>query len=190
LFSYIRADIERQFAPEERTAGIPFWRVMQVVLLKPELWVICLYRYGRWAHTRCHSPLLQFFLGIPYLLLHRPLMLLCGVHIPWDADIGKGLFIGHCGSIWIGPVKIGVNCNISQEVTVGIGGRGERRGMPEVGDRVWFGPGAKVFGRIKIGDDVAIGANSVVSKSLPTKAVVLGNPGRIVGHEGSADFIH
>ena len=83
----------------------------------------------------------------------------------------------------------GEYCNISQQVVIGLGGKGDFRGIPEIGDRVYIGPGAKIFGKISIGNNVAIGANAVVSKSIPDNAVVVGNPGRIVGYEGSGSLI-
>ena len=82
-----------------------------------------------------------------------------------------------------------MDCNLSQGVTIGIGGRGERRGVPRVGDRVYFGPGAKVFGPIVVGDDVAIGANSVVNRDVPPRAVAVGVPFRVVSLEGSFDLV-
>jgi len=49
-------------------------------------------------------------------------------------------------------------------------------------------PGAKIFGPITIGNDVAIGANAVVTKDLPDNAVAVGIPARIISYEGSKDF--
>jgi serine O-acetyltransferase len=70
-----------------------------------------------------------------------------------------------------------------------VGGRGENRGSPKLGDRVFVGPGACLFGSITIGNDVAIGANAVVTKDLPDNAVAVGVPAKIVSYKGSQDFI-
>jgi len=153
------------------------------------LWIILLYRYGRWLHIHFKVPVIKTILGIPYSVITNVLEIILGIHIPWTADIGKGFYIGHFGGIWLGNIKMGEYCNISQGVTIGIGGRGEFRGVPEIGDRVYIGPGAKIFGKIRIGNNVAIGANAVVSKSLPDNAVAVGNPARIVGYEGSSEVI-
>jgi serine O-acetyltransferase len=159
------------------------------MLRNTPLWAIILYRYGRWVYTECEIPIIKTISKIIYNLLFVPTSLLLGIFIPWSADIGEGLYIGHYGSIWIGPIKMGKHCNISQEVTIGIGRFGGSRGVPKIGDRVYIAPGAKIFGKIRIGNDVAIGANSVVSKNIPDRAVVVGNPGRIVGFNGSEGMI-
>jgi serine O-acetyltransferase len=85
--------------------------------------------------------------------------------------------------------KIGNYCNLGQQVTIGVGGRGEKRGTPKLGNRVFVGPGAKIFGAITIGNDVAIGANAVVTKDLPDNAVAVGIPAKVISYEGSKDFI-
>jgi serine O-acetyltransferase len=82
-------------------------------------------------------------------------------------EIEKGLYIGHFGGIFVNDdVVMGENCNLSQGVTIGLGGRREKRGCPKIGDRVFIGPGAKLFGAIEIGNDVAIGANACGNKGF------------------------
>jgi serine O-acetyltransferase len=101
-----------------------------------------------------------------------------GIEIPRQAQIGSGFYIGHFGGIMISDgVKIGSNCNISQQVTIGISGQGEKRGAPTIGNNVYIAPGAKIFGKIKIGDNVKIGANAVIHKSVPDNAIAVLNPG-------------
>jgi serine O-acetyltransferase len=53
---------------------------------------------------------------------------------------------------------------------------------------VYLAPGAKVIGPITIGNEVAIGANAVVTKDLPDKAVAVGVPAKIISYKGNADF--
>jgi serine O-acetyltransferase len=116
--------------------------------------------------------------------------ILTGISIPFTARIGKGLYIGHFGGIIIGSsVVIGKYCNISHGVTIGQGGRGGRQYSPRIGNRVYIAPGAKVFGGITIGDDVAIGANAVVVKDIPSKAVAVGIPAKVINYNSSKDFI-
>ena len=57
---------------------------------------------------------------------------------------------------------------------IGAAGRGERRGFPVLGDRVYVAPGAKLIGPITVGNDVAVGANAVVTKDVADRAVVGG----------------
>ena len=116
--------------------------------------------------------------------------LVTGIQIDMQVKIGPGLYIGHGGKLVVhNNVRIGSNCNLSTGVVVGIAGRGESRGVPIIGDRVFIAPGAKVIGKVTIGDDVAIGANAVVTKDVPSKAVVVGIPARIISYAGSDDFI-
>ncbi|MBX3326122.1 MAG: serine acetyltransferase [Nitrospira sp.] len=95
-----------------------------------------------------------------------------------SAQIGPGCYIGHYGGITIsGQAKIGSNANISQSVTIGVLGEGERRGVPTIGSNVYIAPGAKVFGKIHIGNNLKIGANAVMYKDIPDNAIVVSNPG-------------
>lgn len=105
--------------------------------------------------------------------------------------IGEGFYIGHFGHIVVnGDAIIGKNCNISQGVTIGIANTGSKKGIPVVGDYVYIGPGAKILGNIKIGNNAAIGANSVVVSDVPENAVVVGVPARVVSYDGSVGYIN
>ena len=87
-------------------------------------------------------------------------------------------------------MQIGKNCNLSHDVTIGVSRRGERAGVPVIGDNVYIGPGAKIFGRITIGNNAAIGANCVVTKDVPENAVVVGIPEKVISYEGSTGYIN
>ena len=189
MLEYYPEDVKRYFNKAEKDRGITKWMIIKKICRTNTLWIIFLYRFGRWLHFECEIPILKTVLKIIYHVASTIIPLMYNTHIQIKAEIGKGLYLGHYGGIWIGPVIIGRNCNLSQEITIGIGGKGEHRGVPELGNNVYIGPGAKIFGKIRIGDNVAIGANSVVSKSISDNAVVVGNPARIVGYEGSRGLI-
>jgi serine O-acetyltransferase len=113
-----------------------------------------------------------------------------GINIPIETRIGPGLFIGHHGSITVnGNARLGKNCNLSQNVTIGYIPRGRRQGYPSIGDRVYVGPGAVISGGIRVGDDVAVGANSVVVEDVPDHSVVAGVPAKVVSEAGSAGYV-
>ena len=96
-----------------------------------------------------------------------------GIDIPPSTQVGPGLYINHPGGIVVNSGSvIGANCNLSHEVTLGQANRGARAGLPVVGDGVYIGPGAKIVGAVRVGDDVAIGANAVVTSDVPDHAVV------------------
>lgn len=99
---------------------------------------------------------------------------------------GPGLSIAHPGTIVINKdVRIGRNSRIHTCVNIG----SHRGGTPVIGDNVYIGPGAKIFGAITIGDNVAIGANAVVCKDVPANTTVGGIPAIVIADRGSDDMI-
>ncbi|MFC2064935.1 serine O-acetyltransferase [Chloroflexota bacterium] len=72
---------------------------------------------------------------------------------------------------------------------MGKANRGEREGYPVIGDNVYIGPGAKIIGKVHVGNNVAIGANCVVTKDVPDNAVVAGVPGRVISMKGSEGYV-
>ena len=112
-----------------------------------------------------------------------------GIDIPFTTQIGRGFYIGHCGGIVVAAESIGKNFSISQGVNIGQTNRGDRKGRPTIGNNVYIGPGAIVIGNIKIGDNVAVGANSVVTKDVPDDAVVVGVPARAISHNGTEGYL-
>lgn len=126
---------------------------------------------------------------IPWIML-RKLKYQYGYDIPAETIIGKGFYIGHFGGIVISAkVIIGNNCNISQGITIGFSSRGNKKGYPTIGNRVYIGPGAVIIGNIKIGDDVAIGANAVVLNDISNNLVAAGIPAKVVSLNGSDGYI-
>lgn len=104
--------------------------------------------------------------------------------------IGAGLSLAHRGPVIINPaVRIGVNCRIHSCVNIGTAA-GTQRAAPVLGDGVYIGPGAKLFGPIVIADDVAIAAQAVVNRSCSTPGVTLGGiPASIIAQRGARDYI-
>ena len=113
-----------------------------------------------------------------YMLLYQRIRSKWGIEIPRVTQIGAGFYIGHSGGIVIsGLARIGENVNISHQVTIGLAGKGDKRGVPTIGDNVYIAPGAKIFGKITIGNNVSIGANAVVHKDIPDNSIVVLEPG-------------
>lgn len=164
---------------------------LRILLTTPGAQASLVYRLGHWLYDpyRTHRLFVRVA-RVLYFLMYRWVEITTGISLNPRANIGPGLYIGHFGGIFVGAgVSIGKNCNLSQGVTIGIGGRGSKRGSPQLANRIYVGPGAKVFGPITIGDDVAIGANAVVLESVPARAVVGGVPAQIISFEGSFDFV-
>jgi serine O-acetyltransferase len=99
--------------------------------------------------------------------------------VPYTAEIGEGTRFGYggIGVVVHAKAKIGENCVIGQNVT--IGSRGE---APVIGNNVFISPGAKCIGG-KIGNNVIVGANAVVTKDIPDNCVVAGVPAKIISTE-------
>lgn len=154
-------------------------------LRSPGVQAVAVYRFGRWA--RRQPLLLRLFVEPPYLLANAAVQILWGIELPRSAAIGAGLYIGHFGGITISPgAVIGCRCNLSNNITIGLSGQGERSGVPTIGNDVYIAPGARLFGRIRIGDNVKIGANAVIHKDIPDNAIVVLDPGfRIVSLAGN-----
>lgn len=114
-----------------------------------------------------------------------------GISIPYNTNISEGFYIGHFGGIVVNhKTVIEENCNISRGVTIGETYGGKNPCIPVLGDNVYIGPGAKIIGGITVGNNVAIGVNCVLTKSVPNNAIVVGIPGEIISDIGSENYIN
>ncbi|MBU0941617.1 MAG: serine acetyltransferase [Bacteroidetes bacterium] len=114
-----------------------------------------------------------------------------GFDISYRTKIGTGFYIGHFGGIVIhGDTVIGDNCNISQGITFGVSNYGHNKGVPTIGNNVFVGPGACVFGNIIIGDHVTIGSNAVVTKSVSSRFSVISPEAIVIEKDLSSFYIH
>lgn len=179
--SALRADIDRTY----RLLRGNSLRRWLACLRTPGVQAVIVLRFGQWVGSR---PLwLRLFLEIPYQLLYLMIQICWGIELPRSARIGPGLYIGHYGGITVSAeAVIGRNCNISQGITIGIAGSGERKGVPVIGDDVYIAPGARLFGKITVGSGAKIGANTVIYKDIPENAVVVLDPGyKIISYRGN-----
>jgi serine O-acetyltransferase len=151
----------------------------------PGLHAIVIHRFGQWLKRQTVA--LRILLEPVYLILVHRIRSKWGIEISRSAEIGAGFYIGHYGGITIsGLSRIGRNVNISQLVTIGVSGQGEKRGAPTIGDNVYIAPGAKIFGKIHVGTNVKIGANTVVYQDIPDNAIIVLEPGfKIISFKGN-----
>lgn len=119
---------------------------------------------------------------LSYLMLRRQNRR-TGVYLSRHVRIGPGFRIEHAGKSYINSAAVfGSGCTIMHNVTVGVShSRRGRPGVPTIGDRVFIGPNAVLYGGIHVGDDAMIGANSVVNKDVPGGALAAGVPAVIRG---------
>ena len=145
----------------------------------PGFWLIAIYRLGVWSTELPLLPLRLFFwlvyrvLRLSYRLFNLDL---------WagrrGAHIGAGFCLIHPANVYIGRgVKIGTNCKLFHEVTLGTG---HLPGTPTLGDNVDVFVGARVLGGVHIGSNSMVGANCVVLKDVPPDSVVMTAPTKTI----------
>ncbi|MBI1792668.1 MAG: serine acetyltransferase [Chloroflexi bacterium] len=165
-----------------------FW--LSQFLTQQGLWALLQHRISFAIYSGHWPRLIKRILLWGCVVWQKLIEIITGITIPYTATIGNGLYIGHFGTIILHPhTRMGDNCNLSQGVTIGISGRGERRGVPTIGNRVYIGANAVIVGKIHVGDDVVIGANSLVNRDVPSCCTVLGVPAKIMSEQDSGDYI-
>ena len=155
---------------------------LEVLLLYPGLHAVIghkisnfLYRKDLFFSARLVSQMFRFFTNI---------------EIHPGAQINGTLFIDHGAGIVIGETAIiGNKVTIYHGVTLGGTGKETGKRHPTIGDGVVIGAGAKLLGSIEIGNNVKIGANSVVLKNIPDGCTVVGTEGRIVKRPNSKSIL-
>jgi serine O-acetyltransferase len=161
------------------------WHTYDGSLSRQGLWVMLVYRFGRWRYS-IGSRLLRAPFSLVYRILKVLSQILTGIDLPCEVVVGRRFTIEHFGDIIIsGDAVFGDDCVIRNGVTVGLRHTG-RRGAPVLGNRVDVGTGAKLLGAIRIGDDVAIGANAVVITDVPANSLAVGVPARIVPRKSAS----
>ncbi|MDF2571619.1 MAG: cysEA [Sporomusa sp.] len=152
-----------------------------------EIWKfeIVLRKHEYYSNINCN--VIQNVLKIYYAFLHYKKGIKLGFSIPVNT-FGHGLRINHYRLLVVNQnARIGKNCDIHQGVN--IGQNKNAQDVPTIGDNVWIGPGAKIFGKITIPDCAAIGANAVVTKSFFEKNITLvGSPARKLKDSGTLEM--
>ena len=164
----IELDIERwssclNLGKRPDTAFGTIWSFIQLMTFHPEYRNLFYHRLG--------------WIGKMLYPLCRPMPTL----YIYTKDIGPGLFIQHGFATIISAEKIGQNCWINQQVTIGFSNDTD---CPTIGDNVIIYAGAKVLGNVRIGDNSIVGANAVVVKDVPENCTVVGVPAYIVRRNG------
>ena len=115
-------------------------------------------------------------------VINHNLAIRLGFSIPKNV-FGAGLCIVHYGTIVISSkAKVGENCRIHPSTSIG-----DYNGAPLLGNNVYIAPGAKLFGNITIGNNVAIGANAVVNTDIPDNVTIGGIPAKIISNKSSVE---
>ena len=164
-------------ARQRASAELPDWSREQKRFWEwapPRSLLASLRAYQRHAASRAPG---SVFLKRLCVLRHRFWSVITGADIPLNSRIGGGLVMIHPNGIVIHPrARIGPNCKIFQQVTIGTADGEE---VPTLGGNVEIGAGARLLGGIVVGDHARIGANAVVISDVPAGATAVGVPARI-----------
>ena len=151
---------------------------LEVILTYAGFHALLAYRIAHWLKAH-NTPIIP-------RIISQLARWVTGVEIHPSAKIGTGFFIDHGTGVVIGETaEIGDYVTLFQGVT--LGGTGKERGKrhPTLGNHVVVGAGAKILGGITIGDNVKIGANSVVLKNVAANSTVIGVPARVIKTQGT-----
>lgn len=178
LKSIIQKDIFRHYESTKPSFGYK-WR-------NPQLYYTIIFRHCHYHYVKNHKIRTFFFKWKMKRLSNKT-----HIQIPFDANIGAGFYIGHCGRVIInGSAKIGNNVNVGTGITIGSVPNGKYAGVPTIGNNVWIGTNAVIVGKITIGDDCLIAPNAFVNRDVPPHSVVIGNPAIIKPKENATqDYI-
>ena len=172
MLKALRADFKIVF---ERDPAARNW--LEVLTCYPGLQALAFHRVAHWLWN----------VGLPFIprFLSHISRFVTGIEIHPGATIGQGVFIDHGMGVVVGETAIiGDSCLIYQGVTLGGTGKESGKRHPTLGTNVVVGAGAKVLGNIQVGNDVRIGAGSVVLREVPSDCTVVGVPGRVVYRAG------
>jgi serine O-acetyltransferase len=147
---------------------------------KPGFRAVAVHRFGVWR-MKLRRKILRAPFSLLYRFLFRYVRNHYGIELPYTVILGRRVIVEHCGAIVIhGYSRIGDDCIIRQGVTIGARRVDRASEAPELGARVDVGAGAKILGKVRIGDGAEIGANAVVLNDLPPHVIAVGIPARIV----------
>jgi putative colanic acid biosynthesis acetyltransferase WcaB len=143
--------------------------------------IMIAFRIAAWVR-RLPTPL--WYLGIPVLILYRIIVewFLC-IELPFKTTVGKGLIIQHGQALVVNDrAVIGKNCVLRNGCTIGIKKDvfGNKSKAPVLGNNVDLGANVVIIGPVEIGDNVIIGAGSVIVKNVQSHCVIAGNPARVI----------
>ena len=172
MFEHLREDIRSIFARDPAARN-----TLELLIAYPGVHALIVHRGSHW--------LWQQGFKLPARALSHLGRFLTGIEIHPGATIGRRFFIDHGMGVVIGETaEIGDYVTLFQGVT--LGGTGKERGKrhPTLGNHVVVGAGAKILGGITIGDNVKIGANSVVLKNVSANSTVIGVPARVIKTQG------
>jgi len=126
---------------------------------------------------------LFFPLSLCWLIYQILVEILLGIELPWNTQVGSSLQLQHGTALVVNcDTEIGTNCILRHSTTIGnkVLSDGTVSASPIIGNHVEIGSNVVIIGPILVGDYAVIGAGSVVTKDVPARAVVVGNPAKVI----------
>jgi serine O-acetyltransferase len=152
---------------------------------KPGFRAVAVHRFGVWRMT-LEPKLWRAPFSVVYRMMFHHVRNHYGIELPYSVKLGRRVVIEHQGAIVIhGDSIIGDDSIIRQGVTLGNRYLDQLFDAPVLGCGVNVGAGAKIFGRVTIGDRANIGANAVVLCDVPAGATAVGVPAKIINRSAS-----
>jgi len=147
---------------------------------RPGFRAVAVHRFGNWRMS-VRPKLLRAPLSMIYRIAYRRCRNVYGVELPYSVALGRRVVIEHQSGIVIhGASRIGDDCIIRQNCTLGIRSLDRLTDAPTLAQGVNVGAGAVLLGAISVGAGAQIGANAVVLQDVPAGALAVGVPARIV----------
>ena len=166
--------------------GIPFWtliaedfRTHESDWLSQGFWAVFWHRFGNWR-MGVRPKLLRAPLSLIYKLMAKCCEWFGGIMLPYTVRLGRRVKLEHFGGMILVAQAIGDDVIIRQNTTFGIVNLQTLTARPVIGNGVEIGCGAVILGGIHIGDEAIIGANAVVTRTVPARAVMGGVPARLI----------
>ncbi|NEO69393.1 serine O-acetyltransferase [Moorena sp. SIO3H5] len=156
------------------------WKAHGCDWTKPGFRAVAVQRFGVWR-MKIEPKLLRAPFSILYRALYRKVRNTYGIELPYTVKLGRRVIIEHQSGIVIhGDCTIGDDSIIRQGVTLGNRYLDRPLDAPILGKSVNVGAGAKIFGKVTIGNGANIGANAVVLSDVPAGATVVGIPAKVI----------
>jgi len=172
ILDFFASDVSAAFNKDPAASSL-----LEVLTSYPGIKAVLLYRIS------------HFFwkLGMPFIprYISDIARQMTAIEIHPGAEIGSDFFIDHGAGVVIGETaEIGNNVTLYAGVVLGGTSLEKKKRHPTLGDNVVVGTGAKILGPVTIGNNVRVGANSVVVNDIPPNSVVVGVPGKIISRKG------
>lgn len=154
------------------------WRVHGRQPMSQGFWALFWHRFGNWRLT-IRSRALRAPFTIIYRFGYRASQW-SGIDLPYIVRVGRRVRLEHSGGMVLSARSIGNDVVIRHNTTFGVSGLDDVMGRPVIDDGAEIGVGAVILGRVRVGAGAIVGANAVVVRSVPPRAIVGGVPARLI----------